>query len=144
MGLNSLATILCPENVLKRADEKLLQCGGRPFGKEKELETLIQNIAQPVITKAAEKTPSDFYNKNVTVRTPEYQILGKAKAFTRGILQEQGTIYSNFAQGEDKEVLELVAEVICSTMINLCGEYFCQTFEEEQKQSTQQNEQSHL
>lgn len=129
-------TMLSPENVLKKANEQLLECGGTPVEK-KELENLIQEITLPIITKAEGKTPADFYNKNVTVRTPEYQIRGKVKAFAREILHKQGTSLSNFSKGEDVVALELIAEVICTTVSTLCADYFCQTHLEEERKTTQ-------
>ena len=130
--------MLRPENVLMKSDEMLIPFGGRPFGKEKDLENLIQEITQPVIEKARQKKTSEFYNQDVTVNSPEHQIHGKAKAFTRKILQEQSVKIRDFSAGQvDKEALEQVSDIICSTIAILCADYFSQQYTEENSKTNQ-------
>jgi hypothetical protein len=136
MSTNILMTMLRPENVLMKADDMLLPLGRIPLGKEKDVESLIQELTKPVIEKACQKKPSDFYKQDVTVNSPEYQIRGKVKAFTRNILQEQSAKIRDFSAGQvDEEILEQVSEIICSTIAILCADYFSQQYTDESSKS---------
>lgn len=132
----SLNQILTPKNVLKCAEEKLLAFGGTPFGKDSELDALIQNLAKPIIERSSGKTPEDFYKSNVTVLTPHNQIKSKALGFARRILRENCETIQAFSKGQsDSEVLEKVALVITDTIADLTRDYFVQLYDIRSKQS---------
>ena len=116
----------------------LIPFGGRPFGKEKDLEDLIQELTKSIIETADQIKSSELYKKDVTVSSPEYQIRGKAKAFARINLRERSDKIRKFSAGQiDRETLEEISEVICITIGVLCADYFIQRYTDEISQSKQ-------
>ena len=140
MTTHTLKTMLRPENVLMKSDEMLIPFGGRPFGKEKDLENLIQELTKPIIERADRIKSTELYKKDVTISSPEYQIRGKAKAFARIILDEKSVEISNFSEGHiDREALEDISEVICTIIGVLCADYFVQRYTNEISHSKQKH-----
>ncbi len=125
-----LGPILKPENVLKHAEEKLIPQGGQPFGKEKELEILIQDLSSVVIKQSAGKTPEDFYSRNIRVQTPQRQIKTNATNFARKILRSKSERINEFCESsKDSDTLSDISDIVVSTIASLAAEYFLQLYD---------------
>ena len=124
MSICTLKTLLQPEKVLKKADEWLIPYGGRPNGREKDLEALIENISIPVIETLDKKSPSDFYKKNVIILTPEEQIQTKTVSLVRKIFRDHDDLIQSFCENDvDADHLLNIVHIVCSSMAIICGDY---------------------